>query len=67
MGQEVLKNQMRSIINSLPSGKTFFLRDIISNPPARLGRTLFEEVQSGAISNVKYLTSVDGIEQYQKL
>ena len=67
MGHEVLENQMRSIINSMPLGKTFFLRDIIANPPARLGRTLFEEVQSGAITNVKYLTKVDGIEQYQKM
>ncbi len=67
MSYQVLENQMRSVINNLPSGKTFFLRDIISNPPARLGRTLFEAVQSGAISNVKYLTNVDGIDQYQKL
>ena len=67
MGQEVLENQMRNVINCLPPGKIFFLRDIISNPPARLGRTLFEKVQNGTITNVKYLTKVDGIEQYQKL
>lgn len=67
MSYQVLENQMRSVINNLPSGKTFFLRDVISNPPARLGRTLFEEVQSGAIPNVQYLTKVDGIEQYQKI
>ena len=67
MSYNVLENQMRSIINNLPSGKTFFLRDIISNPPARLGRTLFEAVQREAMSNVEYLTKVDSIEQYQKL
>lgn len=67
MSHKVLENQMRSVINALPSGQTFFLRDIISNPPARLGRTLFDKVQSGTISNVKYLTKIDGIEQYQKL
>lgn len=67
MSYNVLKNQMRSTINSLPAGEKFFLRDIISNPPAQLGRTLFEEVQSGAIANVKYLSTVDGVEQYQKM
>lgn len=67
MSYVVSENQMRSIINSLPSGKTFFLRDIISNPPARLGRTLFEEVQSGEIPNVVYNKKVDGVETYTKI
>lgn len=67
MSYTALENQMRSIISSLSSGEKFFLRDIISNPPAQLGRTLYQEVQSGAIPNVQYVAKVDGVEQYEKL
>lgn len=67
MSYIALENQMRSIISNLPSGEKFFLRDIIPNPPTQLGRTLYQEVQSGAIPNVRYVAKVDGVEQYEKL
>lgn len=67
MGYEVLRNQMQSVICNLPAGTEFAIKDIISNPPARLGRTLFEEVQNGTIKNVQCLGKVDGVEQYKKL
>lgn len=65
MSYKPLENQMRSIIVSLPPKTIFFLRDIIPNPPAQLGRTLFKEVQRGTIPNVQYLTKVNGVEQYK--
>lgn len=67
MSYTVLENQMRSIIANLPSGEKFFLRDIIPNPPAQLGRTLYEEAQNGTISNVRCIAKVDNVEQYEKL
>ena len=44
---EPLINQMRSIIQSLPCGQEFSLSDLLTNPPAQLGRKLFEDVNSG--------------------
>ena len=46
---EPLINQMRSIIQSMPAGQEFSLSDILVNPPAQLGRRLFEDVNSGKI------------------
>lgn len=67
MGYEVQINQMRSIINSLPSGKEFCLHDIIENPSTRLGRTLYEDVQSGKIANVICITTnADTVQKYRK-
>lgn len=67
MGYEVLINQMRSIIHSLPVGKEFSLNDIIKNPPARLGRTLYEDVKNGVIPDVICITTkVDAIQRYRK-
>lgn len=67
MGYKVLENQMRSIINNLDQGKEFSLRDIIQNPPARLGRTLYEAVQNGNIPHVQCIGIIDGVEHYKKL
>ncbi len=67
MGLVVLENQMKSIINSLPAGTTFMLRDIINDPPALLGRRLYEGVQSGEIPNVVYNKKIDGVESYTKI
>lgn len=66
-GYTVLKNQMRAIINNLPAGSKFQLNEIIANPPTRLGRTLYEDVQSGSISNVRYIGKENDIGQYEKL
>lgn len=67
MGYEVLINQMRSAIHSLPVGNEFSLNDIIANPPAQLGRTLYEDVQSGAIPNVICITTnADTVQRYRK-
>lgn len=67
MSQETLENQMKAIIDSLPTGKEFQLSDIISDPPALLGRRLFEDVQSGKIENVKCITGVDDtVQRYKK-
>ncbi|MBS5909141.1 hypothetical protein ABEO75_18355 [Paenibacillus macerans] len=43
-----------STINSLEPGSEFVLRDIISNPPALLGRYIFEAVENGNIKNVSF-------------
>ncbi len=67
MGFVALENQMKSVINSLPAGTTFMLRDIISDPPALLGRHLYEGVQSGEIPNVVYNRRIDGVESYTKI
>lgn len=66
MSYKSLENQMRCIINSLPVGKEFCLNEIIENPPAQLGRTLFEDVQNGKIPNVVCTGKVKGVEQYKK-
>lgn len=67
MSYTTLENQMKSIISNLTSGEKFFLRDIISNPPALLGRKLYEGVQSGSIPNVKFIAKINGADQYEKL
>lgn len=67
MGYEVLEHQMRSFISNMKQGEKFFLRDIISNPPAQLGVTLYKEVQNGTIPNVRYLGKIKDIDQYEKL
>ena len=67
MSYKQLENQMNSIINSLKPGEKFFLRDIIPNPPAQLGRTLYESVENGTIPNVKFIAKVNNADQYEKL
>lgn len=67
MGYEALENQMKSVINSLESGKEFFLRDVMQNPQPMLGRKLYEAVQNGDIPNVKWIENVDGVNRYKKL
>lgn len=67
MSHRALENQMKSIISNLKEGETFMLKDIISDPPARLGRALYEGVQSGDIPKVKCIGPKDGVEIYMKL
>ncbi|MBP3602784.1 MAG: hypothetical protein J6J79_01390 [Lachnospiraceae bacterium] len=67
MSYTVLENQMKSTISNLPAGTNFMLRDIINDPPALLGRRLYEGVQSGEIPNVVYNKKVDGVESYTKM
>ncbi|MCM1252319.1 MAG: hypothetical protein NC321_05825 [Clostridium sp.] len=68
MSHKVLENQMRSIINNLPTGTEFQLNEIIDNPPAQLGRTLYEDVQNKKIENVICITQAnDTIQKYRKL
>lgn len=67
MSYKTLENQMICVINSLPSGKEFCLNEIIENPPAQLGRTLYQYVQSGKISNVVCITpDKSSIQKYRK-
>lgn len=66
MSYNVLVNQMKSIITNLPPGEKFFLSDIVADPPARLGRTLYDAVVSGDIPNVKYIGQEKGTALYQK-
>lgn len=67
MSYTVLENQMKSTISSLPAGTNFMLRDIINDPPALLGRRLYEGVQNGEIPNVVYNKKIDGVESYTKI
>lgn len=54
-------------IKKLPSGSTFFLRDLIDTPPALLGRWLFDNVANGTIPNVEHLdNNGSDAEQYKK-
>ena len=67
MRYTALENQMKSIISNLPARKKFMLRDIINDPPALLGRRLYEGVKSGEIPNVEFNEKVDGVETYTKI
>ena len=67
MGYQVLENQMKCIIQSLKPGTEFMLRDIIANPPAGLGRKLFEGVQGGEIENVVCIEQGNGADKYRKI
>ena len=67
MSHVELENHMRKIIDKLQPGTVFILRDIISDPPARLGRQLYEDVQSGKIKDVVLHGKSDGVEQYKKI
>lgn len=67
MGYEVLENQMQSVISNLEKGKEFMLKDIISNPPAGLGRILYQKVKSKDIPNVKYMGKKNDVDVYVKL
>lgn len=67
MSYNVLVNQMKCIIQSLDSGKEFMLKDIINDPPTRLGRTLFEAVEKGEIPNVRCIGKDGDVEIYIKL
>lgn len=67
MSYKVLLNQMKSIIANLPSGEKFLLSDIITDPPTRLGRTLYDAVESGEIPDVKYIGQENGTALYQKI
>ena len=66
MSYKELETQMKSIISKLQPGTTFLLKDIISDPPAGLGRTLYECVQSGVIPNVRCTGKTNGVETYEK-
>lgn len=67
MSHKVLENQMKSVIHSMKPGTEFMLRDIINDPPARLGRTLYEGVESGEIENVVCIEQGKGGDKYRKL
>ncbi len=67
MSYKQLENQMKSIIKNLECGEKFFLRDIIPNPPAQLGRMLYEGVENGEIPNVRYIAKLNGSDQYEKI
>ena len=68
MSYKTLENQMKSIISNLPAGKEFCLNEIIENPPAQLGRALYEAVQSGEIPNVTCITTAqDSVQKYRKI
>lgn len=43
------------------------LNEIIADPSARLGRTLYEAVASGEIKNVMYIGQENGIAVYEKM
>lgn len=62
-----LYKTMESKIQKLPSGREFYLRDIIGNPPALLGRWLFENVENGKIPDVIHIESAIKPERYRKI
>ncbi len=63
-----LYKEMVSKIEKLPTGKVFFLRDLISTPPTLLGRWLYDNVENGVIPNVEYLGAIGSDSaQYKKI
>ena len=66
MSHKALENQMKSIIKALDSGTEFYLRDIISDPPALLGRVLYEGVADKTIPNVTCLGKIGDADKYRK-
>lgn len=67
MSYKAQENLMRSVISSLKPGEKFFLRDIVSETHPQLGITLLKEVRNGDIPNVKYVGTVKGVDQFEKL
>lgn len=67
MSQQELEIHMRQLIDKLSTGTVFTLSDIIPDPPALLGRRLYEGVQSGNIGNVCCIGKSAGVETYKKL
>lgn len=67
MSFQALENQMKGIISTLKPGTEFMLRDIINDPPAGLGKKLFEGVQNGEIENVICIEQGKGADKYRKL
>lgn len=62
-----LEEHIKNLIEKLEPGTEFFLKDILVNPPAQLGRFLYKEVSEGRIKNVIYLNNVVGVEKYKKV
>lgn len=67
MSHKALENQMISIIKNLDAGTEFCLRDIINNPPALLGRVLYEGVANNTIPNVTHIGKENGVDKYKKI
>ena len=68
MSQIELEKHMIQLIEKFATDTEFTLKDLILDPPAQLGRKLYEGVVSGKIPNVKCLgKKADGIERYIKL
>lgn len=66
MSFQVLENQMKSIIKTLDAGTEFYLKDIINDPPSRLGVTLYQGVADGSIPDVTFIGKVEGCDKYRK-
>lgn len=63
-----LYKEMVKKIDAYPSGKKFFLRDLVDTPPALLGRWLYDNVANNTIKNVKHLgNNGSDAEEYEKL
>lgn len=67
MSFTALENQMKSVIAALDAGTEFYLRDIISHPPAGLGRHLYKGVVNGTIPDVVCIGNSTGVDRYRKL
>lgn len=68
MSQIELEKHMVQLIEKFATDTEFTLKDLILDPPAQLGRKLYEGVVGGKIPNVKCLgKKADGIEWYIKL
>lgn len=63
-----LEEHMIQLIEKFATNTEFTLKDLILNPPAQLGKKLYEGVASGKIPNVKCLgKKADNTERYIKL
>ncbi|HEY9060043.1 MAG TPA: hypothetical protein VIO64_06010 [Pseudobacteroides sp.] len=63
---EELYKQVIRRIDDLESGSEFYLRDIITMPPALLGTWLSVDVESGKIPDVERLGFVVSAQKYRK-
>lgn len=62
MSQQELEAHMKQLISKVALETEFALRDIIPNPPAGLGRRLYEGVNDGTIANVGFMGKRAGVD-----
>ncbi|NLK14328.1 MAG: hypothetical protein GX313_06235 [Spirochaetales bacterium] len=67
-GYADLYKKLLEKIEKLPKNSEFVLRDIISTPPALIGRWFYENVKNGLVKDVEHIGKDEGgVEKYRTL